>query len=314
MPSRTSPSPSRSPLSTRVSTERTVEALTWLRKFLTAESSASRAATLTSGIELSAKTIQSIEIVRGVVEKRVQDSQSSINGINEQTRCYCAHINALETAGARELLEHFDADAIAEVSPLCDIASELQLAPYQCLSRGAWVVTMSELVQKYLETEEWMEERKERLAEAQASLKEACELRGRAVKGLEEIEERVVGGREQGAKDAAKAERMEMKAEEYEAAAVEWRERVKRTGVSGWCRHEAVVRAGRELTQAETKLEEVNRALGRYEGLPTVRKRKHPFSFCTRRIRGKHLLVSDNFLLCCNLRGVHRIWKSVKRL
>lgn len=129
---------------------------------------------------------------------------------------------------------------------------------------------MSALVQKYLQTEEWMEERKERLVEARGNLREACALRGRAVQGLEETEEKVAKRKEQGLKDAGKAEKMELKAKEYEIAAGEWRERVKRTGVSGWCRHEAVVKGGRELMQVEKKLEEVERALRKYEGLPAV--------------------------------------------
>lgn len=270
MSSPVSPPSLRSPSSARVSTERTVEALTWLRKFLTAESSASQAATLTSGVEPSATTVQSIEAMRAIIEQRTHDTESSVTAIKEQTTCYRAHIKAWESAGAKELLETLDVDAVAEVSPLCHIASALQLPPYQCISRGAWVAAMSALVQKYLQTAEWVEERKERLAEAQASLKEACTLRGRAVRGLERTEEKVAKRREQGSKDADKAERMEMKAREYETAAGAWRERVKRTGVSGRCRHEAVVKAGRELMQEEKKLEEVESALRKYDGLPAV--------------------------------------------
>lgn len=179
-----------------------------------------------------------------------------------------------------QLLSELDPDAVAEVMPLCDIAVALGLSPYQCLSRVVRTVAVGELAEEYLRSVEEVEMKKEQLAEAQAALREACALRGRAVKGMEEAEEVVEKQKEQAMRYQEKADRMEVKEQEYDSAAGEWREKVRRGGAGEATRHESVVRGGKQLAKEEKRWQELQGELKRYQDLPPVRCFAWKKSFC----------------------------------
>eukprot|EP00177_Eucheuma_denticulatum_P008454 GFKZ01015375.1.p1 GENE.GFKZ01015375.1~~GFKZ01015375.1.p1 ORF type:complete len:304 (+),score=43.14 GFKZ01015375.1:188-1099(+) len=270
MSSGSNPSPSTStpPATNRVSTERTIQALTWLRKFLIAQSSYSTANSLTSGLEPSSTSVEAVETIRTFIEKRVKSAESIAAKAEKQATQYSKHTEAWQQSGATQFLSELDPDAVAEATPLCDIAVALELSPYQCLSRILRTAAVGELAEEYLRSVEQVEMKKEHLAEAQAALREACALRGRAVKGIAEAEKVVEKQREQARLYEEKASRMEAKEQEYDSAAGEWREKVRWGGVSETSRHESIVRGGKQLAKEEKRWLGLQEELKRYEDLP----------------------------------------------
>lgn len=208
--------------------------------------------------------------MRPALEARAEEIAHLMSVSETQLSNYRKLETAFRGAGAEDLLSQLDPEAIAETLPLVEIGAALGLGPYEAASATKRVVAAGEVVEEYLRMADWVAERRMRVAEAQESLREGVTCRGKAWNGVETAKEIVSKRRRNKERNLARLQRFAAKEREYDAKATELVERVKASGVQEGCKHETLVREGKELEAMEEKLNGIRSKLTRYEGLPAV--------------------------------------------
>lgn len=254
-----------------VSTERTIAALTWLRTFLSSStSSASLSASLSAGLEPSPTTVVSIESLRSAIELRASAADAAVNALRVEANACDDTRKTWQTVGANEMMGQLDGDAVQEARVLAGVAAVLGLRLGDALDKGKAVAAAGELAAGLLKDMEDVEERREKLAEAQETLRTGVGMAARAMDGWERATEGVEKRRREAMRMQGKVALMEEKRGAYEERARQQRERVRNAGVEKECRHERVVEMGRRLREREGRMETVEKAVRKFEGLPAV--------------------------------------------
>lgn len=252
----------------QITIERRLAAISWLKTFLTENSSATEAKSLTNQLDPSPTTILTIERLRDIVSTRTTSFNAVLTDTAKRTSEYKALYASWDLASVQELYNKLDADAISETVQLAHICSALGLSSS---AREERLCALTELASRYLSIRDVISARRLALADAKAKLKEAAwhVAQARAVQNEVEID---VRERMEYAKiHEGKAERMMDKAQQYEQKAIEVREDVRASGVSRSTTHEAVVVKINELKDIEARMENVGGKVEKYRGLPAVR-------------------------------------------
>lgn len=252
------------------SADRSVAALNWLQELLSDNLTEAEVEKHLSGIQPTPAIVRTIESLRSFLTKRVEAEQEANKQIERQTHEYEMQLERWKQAGSERILERLDRDAIEEVDVLSDICAALQLTPEDSISKGRRIAAITRIAGDYLQAQHHLAERECALAEAQGVLRGAAEEMGRSARALTDITDDVKRRGNEKTENARKANTLEAKASQYEFAADEHREIVRRSGVKRNTTHEAVAKQGERLRELEKQLAEVEKDLEVYGDFPTV--------------------------------------------
>lgn len=245
-------------------------ALTWLRTFLTSCSTPTLSSTLASGVEATADTVLCIEGLRQTIESRTSAVLTGSATLSLQATQCDETGREWSEAGGDVLSSQLDGEAVREAATVGEIGAALGVPLGRATDAGLLTARMGSEVELLLSASARTLERRERLGEAQEALRRGAALAGRGAEGRRAAEESVAERRRLAETWAGRQKVMERKARDYETRAARERERVREGGVQEGCRHEKVAEMGRRLREREERLAQVERALQRFAGLPTV--------------------------------------------
>lgn len=254
-----------------VGAERTMAAMSWLRNFLSENTTPAEAVRQTAGLEPTPTTIQTIESIKAVIAERTREADEICDNLNKETERYKAICKDWNHAGGNLLREQLDPDAIAEVDILANLLAALSIPPEHALCPAQRISALTRVAEKYVAAEDLVARRSCTLLEGQGVLREAADhLRNNTEAGADvrvDIEKREAMKR----RDAQRASVMRTKAKQYDMATAEFEKQVQRSGVLNATRHENVAQQGGQLRLLEKQLADAEKELKKYRDLPAVR-------------------------------------------